>query len=162
MLSSGMGVMGRFNCSLPLPAPYPTEAYIIVFLYYFPCTCWHYSSLSSFCKATLNTFQEGNIYSFQYIAFINGWAQANNGGHNSTIYDYQMKPAKVLTMLQNQAHSHQDDSNSTPAPICEFQVDFPLLWIKVYHGLSYRLSQSLFKSTKLLIETFLKISRLRR
>ena len=32
--------------------------------------------------------------------------------------------------------AHQDDSNDTPQPICEFQVDFPLLWIKDYPGLS--------------------------
>ena len=30
----------------------------------------------------------------------------------------------------------QDDSNDTPQPICECQVDFPLLWIKDYPGLS--------------------------
>ena len=32
--------------------------------------------------------------------------------------------------------AHQYDSNDTPQPICECQVDFPLLWIKAYPGLS--------------------------
>ena len=32
--------------------------------------------------------------------------------------------------------AHQDDSNDTPKPICECQVDFPLQWIKEYPGLS--------------------------
>ena len=32
--------------------------------------------------------------------------------------------------------AHQDDSNDTPQPICEFQADLPLLWIKDYPGLS--------------------------
>ena len=32
--------------------------------------------------------------------------------------------------------AHQDDSNNTPQPICDCQVDFPLLWIKAYPGLS--------------------------
>ena len=40
--------------------------------------------------------------------------------------------AKVLTLLWKWAH--QDDSNDTPQPICEFQVDIPLLWIKDYPG----------------------------
>ena len=55
--------------------------------------------------------------------------------HNSPIYDeYQTQLAKVLTLLWKRAH--QDDSNDTPQPICEFQVDFPLLWIKDHPGLS--------------------------
>ena len=32
--------------------------------------------------------------------------------------------------------THQDNSNDTPQHICEFQVGFPLLWIKAYPGLS--------------------------
>ena len=32
--------------------------------------------------------------------------------------------------------AHQDDSNDTPQPVGECQVDFPLLWIKAYPGLS--------------------------
>ena len=32
--------------------------------------------------------------------------------------------------------AHQDDSIDTPQPISEFQVDFPLLWMKDYPGLS--------------------------
>ena len=31
---------------------------------------------------------------------------------------------------------HQDDSNDTPQPLGECQVDFPVLWIKAYPGLS--------------------------
>ena len=41
---------------------------------------------------------------------------------------------KVLALPRERAH--QDDSNDTPQPICEFQVGFPLLWIKAYPGLS--------------------------
>ena len=55
--------------------------------------------------------------------------------HNSPIYDEcQTQWAKVLTLPWKRAH--QDDSNDTPQPICECQVDFPLLWIKDYPGLS--------------------------
>ena len=32
--------------------------------------------------------------------------------------------------------AHQDDSNDTPQLICELEVDFPLMWIKDYPGLS--------------------------
>ena len=32
--------------------------------------------------------------------------------------------------------ANQDDSNDTPQPLVECQVDFPLLWIKDYPGLS--------------------------
>ena len=38
--------------------------------------------------------------------------------------------------LSPRKQAHQEDSNDTPQPICEFQVDFPLLWIKDYPGLS--------------------------
>ena len=48
-----------------------------------------------------------------------------------TTIGYFTKPCFAL--LTNQAH--QDDSNDTPQPICEFQVDFPLLWIKDSPGL---------------------------
>ena len=55
--------------------------------------------------------------------------------HNSPIYDeYQTQSAKVLALLWKRAH--QDDSNDTPQPTYEFQVDFRLLWIKAYPGLS--------------------------
>ena len=55
--------------------------------------------------------------------------------HNSPIYDEcQTQLTKVLTLLRERAH--QDDSNDTPQPICECQVDLPLLWIKAYPGLS--------------------------
>ena len=55
--------------------------------------------------------------------------------HNSPIYDEcQTQSAKVLALPWKRAH--QDDSNDTPQPIGEFQVDFPLLWIKDYPGLS--------------------------
>ena len=55
--------------------------------------------------------------------------------HNSPIYDEcQTQSAWGLALPRERAH--QDDSNDTPQPICEFQVDFPLLWIKDYPGLS--------------------------
>ena len=40
----------------------------------------------------------------------------------------------VLTLLRERAH--HDNSTDTPQPICECQVDFPLMWIKAYPGLS--------------------------
>ena len=46
----------------------------------------------------------------------------------------KLSQQKVLTLLLKRPH--QDDSNDTPQPICECQVDFPLLWIKDYPGLS--------------------------
>ena len=55
--------------------------------------------------------------------------------HNSPIYDEcQTQSAWVLALPWER--THQDDSNDTPQPICEFQVNFPLLWIKDYPGLS--------------------------
>ena len=55
--------------------------------------------------------------------------------HNSPIYyECQTQKAKVLALPWKRAH--QDDSNDTPQPICEFLVDFSLLWIKAYPGLS--------------------------
>ena len=55
--------------------------------------------------------------------------------HNSPIYDEsQTQFAWVLVLPWERAH--QDDSNDTPLPICEFQVSFPLLRIKAYPGLS--------------------------
>ena len=58
-----------------------------------------------------------------------------NGGHNSPIYDdCQTLSAWVLALPWEQAH--QDDSKDTPQVISEFQVDFPLLWMKAYPGLS--------------------------
>ena len=46
-------------------------------------------------------------------------------GHNSPIYDEcQLQSAWVLALPWKRAH--QDDSNDTPQPICEFQVGFPL------------------------------------
>ena len=35
--------------------------------------------------------------------------------------------------------AHQANSNDTPQPIDECQVDFPLLWIKDFPGLSLSL-----------------------
>ena len=55
--------------------------------------------------------------------------------HNSPIYDEcQTQSAWVLTLPWKRAH--QDNSNDTPQPICEFQVGFPLLRILAYPGLS--------------------------
>ena len=50
--------------------------------------------------------------------------------HNSPIYDEcQTQSAWVLTLSRKRAHP--DDQNDTPQPICEFQVGFPLLWIRI-------------------------------
>ena len=56
-------------------------------------------------------------------------------GHNTPIYDEcQTQQAKDLTLLWERAH--WDNSNDTPQSIGGCQVDFPLLWIKDYPGLS--------------------------
>ena len=44
------------------------------------------------------------------------------------------KLIQVLALLRERAH--QDNSNDPPQRTSEFQVDFPLLWIKDYPGLS--------------------------
>ena len=50
--------------------------------------------------------------------------------HNSPIYnECQTKSAKVLVLPWKRAH--QDNSNDTPQPICEFQVSFPWLRIRI-------------------------------
>ena len=49
--------------------------------------------------------------------------------HNSPIYNECQTQVSI-------GIAHRDDSNDTPQPICECQVDFPLLWIKAYPGLS--------------------------
>ena len=46
----------------------------------------------------------------------------------------QTQSAWVLVLPWERAH--QDDSNDTPQSIREFQVGFPLLWIKAYPSLS--------------------------
>ena len=62
-------------------------------------------------------------------------SEQDESEHNSPIYDeFQSQSAWVLALLWERVH--QDDSNDTPQPISEFQVDFPLLWIKAYPGLS--------------------------
>ena len=50
---------------------------------------------------------------------------------NSPIYDecQTQSWARVLAMPQEQ--THQDNSNDTPKPICEFQVSFSLLRIRI-------------------------------
>ena len=55
---------------------------------------------------------------------VNKLPRKFKGTHNFPIYD------EIHTQLLKQAH--QDNSSDTPQPICECQVDFPLLWIKVY------------------------------
>ena len=64
-----------------------------------------------------------------------GWELIRTRYHNSPIFDEcQTQSAKVLTLPWKRAN--QDHSNDTPQPICESQVDFPLLWIKAHPGLS--------------------------
>ena len=53
--------------------------------------------------------------------------------HNSQ-WCSQLSKHRFWHLLWKRAH--QDDSNDTPQPICECQVNFPLLWIKDYPGLS--------------------------
>ena len=53
-----------------------------------------------------------------------------NSAHNSPIYDEcQTQSAWVLALPRERAH--QDDSNDTLQPICECQVSFPLLRIRI-------------------------------
>ena len=49
------------------------------------------------------------------------------------LVDAGLKSTVGGTTLQSMM---KDDSNDTPQPICECQVDFPLQWIKDYPGLS--------------------------
>ena len=72
-------------------------------------------------------FISQDFHSVYYMWFI--------VGHNSPIYDEcRTQPAWVLALPWEWAHQY--DSNDTPQPIGEFQVDFPLLWIKANPGLS--------------------------
>ena len=72
------------------------------------------------------TYEFTNVFSSHYYYLLI---------HNSSIYDEcQTQSAYVLALPCKRAY--QDDSNDTPQPIFEFQVDFPLLWIKDYPGLS--------------------------
>jgi len=64
----------------------------------------------------------------------NVWSSGGNSTHNSPIYDECQTQSAGVLALRKQAH--QEDSNNTPQPICDFQVGFPLLWIKAYPGLS--------------------------
>ena len=60
--------------------------------------------------------------------FQNSMSLSGEAAHKSLIHDEgQTQSALVLALLRKQAY--QDDSNDTPQAICEFQVDFPLLWI---------------------------------
>ena len=59
-----------------------------------------------------------------------GWGLLRDGVHNSPIYNKcQTQPVKVLTLLWKR--THQDYSNDTPQPICESQVSFSSLWIRI-------------------------------
>ena len=81
-------------------------------------------------SAEQHTYQVWSLCKIIQFIFICYWI-LRIYGHNSPIYDeYQTQSAKGLTHLRKQAH--QDDSNdSTPQPICEFQVIFPLLRIRM-------------------------------
>ena len=64
--------------------------------------------------------------------------------NNSPIFDEcQTQSAWFFALLRKRAH--QDISNDTQKPIGEFQVDFPILWIKAYPALS----QSFVKGSRL-------------
>ena len=54
-----------------------------------------------------------------------------NIAHNSPIYD-ECHPQFAWVLVLSWERADQDDSNNTPQPICEFQVSFPILWIKAY------------------------------
>ena len=63
------------------------------------------------------------------------FTKTDKNKHNSPIYDEcQTQSAWDLTLSRKRLY--QDNLNDTPQPICEFQVGFPLLWIKAYPGLS--------------------------
>ena len=65
----------------------------------------------------------------RWVAFNIYWRLASKC---HTILQYLMN--SILAVPRERAH--QDDSNDTPQTICECQVDFPLMWIKDYPGLS--------------------------
>ena len=57
-------------------------------------------------------------------------SDSKNTLHSSPIYNKcPTQSAWVLALPQERAH--QDDSNDTPQPMCEFQVSFPLLRIRI-------------------------------
>ena len=77
----------------------------------------------------------------QLVLFKPTKRQDDKGPHNSPIFDeYQTQSAEVLGLPWKWAH--QDDSNDTPQPIRECQVDFPLhcglRLIMVYPNPQYR------------------------
>ena len=61
-------------------------------------------------------------------------ANAVRAIQSSICIECQTLSAEFLALPQRLAY--QDNSNDTTQPVCEFQVDFPLLWIKDYPGLS--------------------------
>ena len=44
--------------------------------------------------------------------------------------DFEEEIGETLITIKA-GRSHQDDSNDTPQPICQFQVSFPLLRIRI-------------------------------
>ena len=103
---------------------------------------WLLGPYCLFTKISIVFISVQNIYQDILNSTLLSWEKNHIGiyyesinQHNSPIYDeYQTQSAKVLTLLWKRAP--QDDSNDTPQPIRECQVDFPLLWIKAYPGLS--------------------------
>ena len=77
--------------------------------------------------------KKGFSCNFALLKLIFDCNSKNNAGftsHNSPIYDEcQTQSAWVLALPRKQAH--QDNSNDTRQPICEFQVSFPLLRIRI-------------------------------
>ena len=98
---------------------------------------WHGESKEEAVLYCLEMQKENPLASILCASFLARvtFNRVFNTNYNSPIYDEcQTQSAKVLGLPWKRAH--QDESNDTPQPIWEFQVDFPLLWIKDYPGLS--------------------------
>ena len=80
-----------------------------------------------------------SIYLLTYLRVF-GWGFVGNGlpivrwfqfGSWPQLSNLKWMPISVRIGFDTAMKTaHQDDSNDTPQPICEFQVGFPLLWIK--------------------------------
>ena len=65
-----------------------------------------------------------------HASFQNGLL--TSGLHVTLVTTLQsLTDTKLIPQSFWPCHENQDDSNDTLQPICEFQVDFPLLWIRI-------------------------------
>ena len=89
-------------------------------------TSWLLFSSTEFVSTLDCLFVNFRIFSAAF------WRAEKTGNiqHNSPIYkECQTQSALVLALPWKQAN--QDDSNDTPQPVNEFQVSYPLLWIRI-------------------------------